>query len=69
MRRRDHAHEWRGNDRSFRNEDWNGDGILSGDEVRKGARRQTNWSQDWNRDGRVDNLDNQICHSGSAATT
>lgn len=52
--------EWRGSDRSFRNQDWNGDGVLSGDEVRPGARRQTNWSQDWNRDGRVDNLDTQI---------
>jgi len=31
--------EWRGNDRSFANEDWNGDGVLSGDEVRPGARR------------------------------
>ena len=28
--------------------------------MRTGARRQTNWSQDWNRDGRVDNLDTQI---------
>ena len=52
--------EWRGNDNSFRNQDWNGDGILSGDEVRTGARRQTGWSEDWNQDGRVDNLDNQI---------
>jgi Ca2+-binding EF-hand superfamily protein len=51
--------EWRGTDRAFRNEDWNGDGRLSGDEVRRGARRQ-DWSQDWNRDGRVDNMDNQI---------
>src|SRR5215208_4320157 len=51
--------EWRGTDRAFRNEDWNGDGVLSGDEVRQGARRQ-NWGQDWNRDGRVDSLDNQI---------
>ena len=51
--------EWRGNDRSFRNEDWNGDGVLSGDEIRPGARRQ-NWDQDWNRDGRVDNQDAQI---------
>lgn len=51
--------EWRGTDRSFRNEDWNGDGRLSGDEVRRGARRQ-DWSQDWNRDGRVDNMDSQI---------
>jgi Ca2+-binding EF-hand superfamily protein len=31
--------EWRGNDRAFNNQDWNGDGILSGDEVRPGARR------------------------------
>ena len=26
--------EWRGNDQSFRNHDWNNDGILSGDEIR-----------------------------------
>jgi Ca2+-binding EF-hand superfamily protein len=52
--------EWRGNDNSFRHQDWNGDGILSGDEVRTGARRQTGWGQDWNRDGRVDNVDSQI---------
>jgi hypothetical protein len=52
--------EWQGNDRSFRNNDWDGDGVLSGEEVRPGARRQTNWRQDWNRDGRVDNFDNQI---------
>jgi hypothetical protein len=52
--------EWRGNDVSFRNQDWNGDGVLSGDEVRSGARRQTSWNEDWNRDGRVDNLDSQI---------
>ncbi|HKY22909.1 MAG TPA: hypothetical protein VJM31_16970 [Vicinamibacterales bacterium] len=51
--------EWRGNDRAFRNQDWNGDGVLSGDEVRPGARRQ-NWNQDWNRDGIVDNHDTQI---------
>ncbi|MEX2661827.1 MAG: hypothetical protein WD227_07850 [Vicinamibacterales bacterium] len=31
--------EWRGNARSFRNHDWNNDGILSGDEVRVGAVR------------------------------
>jgi len=35
--------EWRGNDRSFRNHDWNGDGKLSGDEVRVGARRANRW--------------------------
>jgi Ca2+-binding EF-hand superfamily protein len=32
--------EWRGNDQSFRVHDWNGDGRLSGDEVRVGGRRQ-----------------------------
>jgi Ca2+-binding EF-hand superfamily protein len=31
--------EWRGNNQSFSNEDWNGDGVLSGDEVTPGARR------------------------------
>jgi Ca2+-binding EF-hand superfamily protein len=31
--------EWRGSDRAFRNQDWNGDGKLSGDEIRAGARR------------------------------
>jgi Ca2+-binding EF-hand superfamily protein len=32
--------EWRGSERSFRVHDWNGDGILSGDEVRVGAARE-----------------------------
>jgi hypothetical protein len=31
--------EWRGNDVSFRNHDWNRDGVLSGIEVRPGAKR------------------------------
>jgi len=31
--------EWRGSDRSFQVHDWNDDGVLSGDEVRQGARR------------------------------
>ncbi len=31
--------EWRGSDRAFRVHDWNGDGVLSGDEVRPGAQR------------------------------
>lgn len=31
--------EWRGNDVSFRVHDWNGDGVLSGEEVRPGAHR------------------------------
>jgi len=32
-------HEWRGNQVSFRNHDWNRDGILSGAEVTPGARK------------------------------
>src|ERR1044072_3188150 len=35
--------EWRGNDPSFRNHDWNNDNVLSGDEVRPEGRRQTRW--------------------------
>ena len=31
--------EWRGSDASFKVHDWNNDGVLSGDEVRAGARR------------------------------
>ena len=31
--------EWRGNYQSFRNQDWNNDGVLSGDEVNPAARR------------------------------
>jgi len=52
--------EWRGNDTAFRNQDWNQDGILSGEEVRAGGRRQNNWNQDWNRDGTVNTLDTEI---------
>ena len=52
--------EWRGSETAFRQLDWNGDGVLSGDEVRPGARRQTSWNQDWNRDGIVDQQDTLI---------
>jgi Ca2+-binding EF-hand superfamily protein len=31
--------EWNGSDESFKVHDWNGDGVLSGEEVRPGARR------------------------------
>jgi len=31
--------EWNGSDQSFKVHDWNGDGVLSGDEVHPGARR------------------------------
>ena len=33
--------EWDGNARSFQNHDWNGDGVLSGNEVRPGVQRDT----------------------------
>jgi Ca2+-binding EF-hand superfamily protein len=52
--------EWRGTEAAFRQQDWNGDGVLSGDEVRPGAKRQTSWNQDWNRDGIVDQQDTLI---------
>jgi Ca2+-binding EF-hand superfamily protein len=52
--------EWRGSEAAFREHDWNGDGVLSGDEVRPGAKRQTGWNQDWNRDGIVDQQDTLI---------
>ena len=39
--------EWRGSDTSFRAHDWNGDGVLSGDEVRVGAVRQMNRTDDY----------------------
>src|SRR5436190_22788158 len=35
--------EWRGNDRSFRNHDWNNDGKLSGDELKAGSPRTNGW--------------------------
>jgi hypothetical protein len=42
--------EWRGNDQSFQNQDWNGDGVLSGDEVRSGARRDDYYDRNRNDD-------------------
>jgi hypothetical protein len=35
--------EWNGSARSFEVHDWNNDGRLSGEEVRVGAQRNTNW--------------------------
>jgi len=35
--------EWNGSARSFDVHDWNGDGVLSGEEVRTGARRNVEW--------------------------
>jgi hypothetical protein len=35
--------EWKGSARSFDVHDWNGDGILSGEEVRVGGRRNIEW--------------------------
>ena len=37
--------EWQGSSRAFYNQDWNGDGVLSGEEVRVGAQRNTNWEE------------------------
>ena len=37
--------EWQGSRRAFAVQDWNGDGVLSGDEVRVGAQRHTNWDE------------------------
>jgi Ca2+-binding EF-hand superfamily protein len=46
--------EWRGSDRSFDVHDWNGDGVLSGDEVRPGAQRNTQWEQADHNAGRYE---------------
>ena len=37
--------EWRGSDRAFSNQDWNGDGRLSGQEVAIGGRRNQNFEE------------------------
>ena len=43
--------EWRGNDASFRGNDWNRDGVLSGDEVRPDTRRPEQFfRRDWRGD-------------------
>ena len=47
--------EWNGNLRSFQNHDWNGDGVLSGNEVRAGAQRNTELA-DHNPNARERNL-------------
>ena len=39
--------EWRGSAQSFRVHDWNGDGVLSGDEVTPGGRRQQSVDDDY----------------------
>ena len=49
--------EWRGNQNSFNQHDWNGDGVLSGIEVTPGAQRPGTGDAfdrlDFNRDGRI----------------
>jgi Ca2+-binding EF-hand superfamily protein len=37
--------EWQGSSRAFSIQDWNGDGVLSGQEVRVGAQRNTSWEE------------------------
>ena len=47
--------EWRGSAQSFRVHDWNGDGVLSGDEVRAGSWRQRQGEPDYAPDQYVFN--------------
>jgi Ca2+-binding EF-hand superfamily protein len=50
--------EWRGNDTSFDNQDWDGNGVLSGDEIRPGARKPAyDATRDWNHDGVINQQD------------
>lgn len=51
--------EWNGNLQSFRTHDWNGDGVLSGDEVQAGRVRQgrTVQDEDFDRGERFEYLD------------
>lgn len=49
--------EWRGSDTSFRAHDWNGDGVLSGDEVRVGATRPSDRNDDYATDRRSSFVD------------
>jgi EF hand len=44
--------EWRGSERSFQVHDWNGDGVLSGDEVIVTARRKPDAEPDYLDDSR-----------------
>lgn len=46
--------EWRGSSRAFENQDWNGDGVLSGEEVRPGVQRNTNWEEDEHEPSRAE---------------
>lgn len=65
--------EWRQSfERSFDNHDWNGDGILSGDEVKTWKDSDDDWnnqgrrwgSRRWNKMGKIDqNNDGQISRS------
>ena len=41
--------EWRGSDESFRQHDWNNDGVLSGEEVRVGAPREMTGDDDYDQ--------------------
>jgi hypothetical protein len=60
--------EWRGNDQSFSNEDWNGDGVLSGDEVRPGARRVGNLLSSERNAARLRALDDNRNDNASTIT-
>ena len=45
--------EWRGSDASFRAHDWNGDNVLSGDELRVDTARRRNNDEDYTPSNRV----------------
>ncbi len=52
--------EWRGNNRSFQVQDWNGDGVLSGNEVAAGGRRTAGRASPYNFDALDANRNNRI---------
>lgn len=52
--------EWRGSRRAFERRDWNGDGVLSGEEVRPGGRRQAARSGQANASEGVAAADNEF---------
>jgi hypothetical protein len=52
--------EWQGSNVAFNNQDWNNDGVLSGDEVRPGARRTARRGAEYDFDALDANRNNRI---------
>jgi hypothetical protein len=52
--------EWRGNNRSFQVQDWNGDGVLSGNEVAAGGRNAGRRASEYDFDALDTNRNNRI---------